>query len=283
MLSYRHAYHAGNFADILKHLVLTNTLHYATRKVTPLLYIDTHAGAGQYRLDTAQAQQTGEAAAGILKLDFTQLLAQASAPGKAALQIFQNAVNSYLERGKYPGSPLLAAGMLRRQDHLHLCELHSTDYRQLLDNTKRFRGLHIEHADGYFSINALLPPVQKRAVILIDPSYEVKDDFQKVVRALEDSYQRMPAAQVLLWYPVVQRATADKMISALMRSKIRDLWQYELGIAADNDEGGMTASGILAVNPPWTLAAQLQDCLPLIKAQLAPESGHWIVRNLVPE
>jgi len=283
VLSYRHAFHAGNFADILKHLVLCGTLHYATRKEAPLFFLDTHAGAGQYRLNTAEAKQTGEAAAGVLKLDFEKLFRAADDKGKPLIQTYYGVVEAQLKRQQYPGSPLIAAGLLRQQDHLHLCELHSTDFRLLTACTQRDQRISIEQGDGYLAINARLPPVQKRAVVLIDPSYELKQDYLQVVRALVEINRRMPAAQVLLWYPVVERAQTDKLIAALLRSEIRDLWQYELGISPDTDGHGMTASGMLVVSPPWTLAAQLQNCLPLVQQQLAPDTGHWSVSNLVPE
>lgn len=282
MLSYRHAFHAGNFADVLKHLVLANTLLYATRKEAPLFYLDTHAGAGLYRLDSEAAQKTGETAAGVGKLDFAALQAQAAAEGKVALQVYHSALAPFLDRGQYPGSPLLAAALLRRQDHLRLFELHSTDYRLLLANTEKDRRIHCAQEDGFQQLATLLPPVQKRAVVLIDPSYEVKDDYARSVRALIEIHQRMSAAQVLLWYPVVQRDNVDGMIHALLKSSLRDLWQVELGIAPDSTERGMTASGLLLLNPPWTLAVQLREALPLLQEQLAA-SGHWFVRNLVGE
>jgi 23S rRNA (adenine2030-N6)-methyltransferase len=282
MLSYRHAFHAGNFADVLKHFVLVNTLLYATRKDTPLFYLDTHAGAGLYRLGSDAAQKTGEAASGIGKLDFAAF-AQAGAEGKVALQAYHAAISPFLERRTYPGSPLLAAALLRRQDHLRLFELHSTDYRLLLTNTEQDKRVHCTQQDGFQQLSSLLPPVQKRAVVLIDPSYELKDDYARSVKAVIEIHQRMPAAQVLLWYPVVQRSNVDWMVATLLKSAVRDLWQVELGIKADTDTHGMTASGLLLLNPPWTLAAQLREALPLLQQQLAPGTGHWSVTNLVGE
>jgi 23S rRNA (adenine2030-N6)-methyltransferase len=283
MLSYRHAFHAGNFADVLKHLVLANTLLYATRKEAPLFYLDTHAGAGLYRLSSEAAQKTGEAAAGIRKLDFPALLAQASAEGKVALQAYHAALRPFLDRGQYPGSPLLAAELLRRQDHLRLFELHSTDYRLLLANTEQHKRIHCAQEDGFLQLAALLPPVQKRAVVLIDPSYEVKDEYARSVKALTEVHQRMPSAQAMLWYPVVQRSNVDWMVATLLKSPVRDLWQVELGVQPDTESHGMTASGLLLLNPPWTLAAQLNEALPLLQQQLAPGAGHWSVKNLVGE
>ena len=283
MLSYRHAFHAGNFADVLKHLVLAKTLQYATRKAAPVFYLDTHAGASLYRLNAEAAQKTGEAAAGIRKLDFGTLLAAAPEAARLALQTYQDAINPFLQCGQYPGSPILAAAMLRRQDHLQLYELHSTDYRLLLANTKTDKRIKCEQEDGFQSISVLLPPVQKRAVILIDPSYELKEDYSRAIKVFAAIYQRMPTAQALLWYPVVQRANINWMIEKLLHTEIRDLWQVELGIQADTDGFAMTASGLLLLNPPWTLPTQLRESLPLLQQQLAPATGHWLVENLVPE
>lgn len=283
MLSYRHAFHAGNYADVLKHLVLVNTLLYATRKDAALFYLDTHAGAGLYRLDSEAAQKTGEAAAGISRLDFPVLFTRAGMQGKAALQAFHAAIALFLERGQYPGSPLLAALLLRRHDHLRLFELHPTDFRLLQANTEQDKRIHAEQQDGFRQLAVVLPPVQKRAVVLIDPSYEVKDDYTRSVRALVEIHARMPAAQVLLWYPVVQRDHVDGMVHALLKSRLRDLWQVELGIAPDSEAHGMTASGLFLLNPPWTLAAQMREALPPLQEQLAPATGHWFVKSLAGE
>ena len=283
MLSYRHAFHAGNFADVLKHMVLANTLHYAMLKPAPVFYLDTYAGAGVYRLGSDATHRTGEAAAGIKKLNFPALLTKAGPEGKAALQTYFDVINPLLQNGQYPGSPLVAANMLRRNDHLHLCELHSTDYRLLLDLCEHDKRIHYEQEDGYSRIAALIPPVQKRAVILIDPSYELKEDYARSVKAVAAIYQRMPTAQVLLWYPVVLRANIEWMIASLLKSGMRDLWQVELGIEADSEGFGMTASGLFLLNPPWTLAAQLRESLPLLVEQLAPGAGTWFVKNLVAE
>jgi 23S rRNA (adenine2030-N6)-methyltransferase len=283
MLSYRHAFHAGNHADVLKHLVLVNTLHYAIRKESPVFYLDTHAGAGQYRLQSPESLKTGEAEQGILKVNFAGLYQQLADDPKTALQCYQDAVAPFLQHNQYPGSPLIAASVLRKQDHLHWCELHPTDFEQLHLHNHDDPRIRIEKEDGYQRALALLPPVQKRAVVLIDPSYEVKEDYRKVVRLLADIHQRMRSTQILLWYPVVERADVDYMISALQRSAVRDLWQFELGVSPDGGGHGLTASGMLVVNPPFTLPGQLRALLPLIQQQLAPGYGHWAVKNLTGE
>lgn len=283
MLSYRHAFHAGNVADILKHLVLVNTLHHATRKDTPLFYLDTHAGAGCYALDSDEARKTGEAASGVLALDFAALTAGLEATDADALQRYRQAIAPFLANRQYPGSPLLAAAMLRRQDHLHLCERHPADFATLQSNTGRDRRITCEQADGYQRAPALLPPVQKRAVVLIDPSYERDEDYALVVKLAADIHRRMPSAQVLLWYPVVRRHAVEYMVTSLVNKQPRDLWRFELGTRPDGDGQGMTGSGMLVINPPWTLAGQLEQCLPRLQRQLETGKGYWRVERLTAE
>ena len=282
MLSYRHAFHAGNHADVLKHLVLTATLMYARQKPSPLLYIDTHAGAGKYRLQDVDSRKTGEAQAGILKLDMSALLQTVPPVAQPVLDAWQAALQPFLLKGEYPGSPVLAASLLRREDRLRLFELHTKDFQNLQQNFGRDRRVRVECQDGFSSLN-LIPPIEKRAVILVDPSYEIKDDYYRVSDYLLACHKRMRSATLLLWYPVVDRSQVKRMIQRLTKGRIQDLWQFELGMTADMGGHGMTASGILAVNPPWTLPDQLRASLPLIQAQLAPGHGHWLVDCLVPE
>ena len=283
MLSYRHAFHAGNFADILKHLVLANTLHHAIRKEAPLLYLDTHAGAGRYDLESVEALKTGEAAAGVLKLDFAALCTAAGETGNDALQVYRQPVMPFLAKNRYPGSPLIAAAILRRQDRLHLCERHPADFALLQAHTRNDSRVTCEQVDGYVRALALLPPVQKRAVVLIDPSYERDEDFRQVVALAAQIHQRMQAAQVLVWYPVVNRHASERMIEALVRKQPRDLWRFELGVQPDGPGRGLTGSGMLVLNPPWTLPAALESCLPTVQGQLAGGDGYWKVERLTAE
>lgn len=282
-MNYRHAFHAGNFADVLKHLVLTGTLRYAISKNAPLLYVDTHAGTGRYRLDADEALKTGEAEDGILQLDLPVLAEQVGGAGGILLQQYHEVVTPFLTQQSYPGSPLVAASVLRSKDHLHLCEMHPVDYDHLCKNTQRDRRIRAERTDGFQRAVVLLPPVQKRAVVLIDPSYEVKQDYRTVVHTLTSIYQRMPGAQVLLWYPVVDRADINRLVASLAHTPLRDVWQVELGVRPDTLGHGMTASGLIMVNPPWTLPDALRAALPAVQEVLAPESGHWLVERLIDE
>ncbi|MFW2371586.1 MAG: 23S rRNA (adenine(2030)-N(6))-methyltransferase RlmJ [Gammaproteobacteria bacterium] len=275
MLSYRHAFHAGNFADVLKHLVLCKTLEYLIQKPAPILYIDTHSGAGRYTLDSKLAKKTGEHKSGIKALDFSRL--------PVSVDGYRKIIQPLLVQQHYPGSPLLAAQILRDQDKLRLFEMHSSDFPPLQQLFKKDRRVIAEMSDGYQALKALLPTPQKRALVLIDPSYEVKSDYQLVVDAIKQAYKRMSTAQFLLWYPVVDRNRVEKMIKNICNSGVRDVWRFELTREADTQQHGMTGSGILAINPPWVLADQMREILPLLVKQLATESGGYTVEQLVEE
>jgi 23S rRNA (adenine2030-N6)-methyltransferase len=283
MLGYRHGFHAGNFADVLKHLVLANSLAYLTRKSRPLLYIDTHAGAGRYHLLGEMAQKTGEAEAGILHLDFARLTDELTTELKPSIGVFERLIKSYLASQQYPGSPAIAAQMLRQQDRLALFELHPADFADLSDEFAMDSRVACNQSDGFHSAKSLLPAREKKAIVLIDPSYEIKDDYQMVVDYLVTAWRRAATGHFLLWYPIIQRATTERMIQNISKSGVRDLWRFELGIADDSVEYGMTGCGMLAINPPWILPQQLQQLLPAVQKQLARESGSWKVECLVAE
>ncbi len=274
MLSYRHAFHAGNFADVLKHLVQVKSIEYLVQKPGPLLYIDTHAGAGRYPLNNAMSRKTNEYVTGAGALETAQLPASFTPYGEL--------IGRYRRQGIYPGSPLIAADLLREQDRLRLFELHPTDYPALVRLFASDRRIRSEQSDGHHALKSLLPAPQKRALILMDPAYEMKQEYQTVVDSLLAGYKRMASATYLLWYPVVQRSQIDRIIKQLRASRIKDIWQFELGIQADSREHGMTASGMLAINPPWTLPQQMSELLPVLQQQLAPAAGFYRIENIVP-
>lgn len=275
MLSYRHAFHAGNFADVFKHLVLVKSLEYLLQKPGPLLYIDTHAGAGSYPLNSPMSLKTREHAAGAGALQPERLPADFARYGEL--------IQQHAKRGIYPGSPLIAAGLLREQDQLRLFELHPSDFPKLASLFARDRRVRCEQSDGHHALKALLPAAKKRALVLMDPAYEVKREYQTVVTSLLAGYQRMATATYLLWYPVVQRDWIERLIKQLRTTNLKDVWQFELGMEPDNRGHGMTASGILAINPPWVLPAQLRELLPALQQQLAPQRGFFRVQQIVPD
>lgn len=280
MLSYRHSYHAGNHADVLKHVVLTLCLESLKEKETPFLYLDSHSGAGRYLLQSEHAEKTGEYLAGI-----GRLWQRTDRP--ALLDAYFSVLN-YYNRSEalkyYPGSPLIAKQLLRSQDHLNLTELHSTDYPLLKMEFQKDKRARVLREDGFLQLKSKLPPQSRRGLILIDPSYEIKEDYQVVIQAIHEGYRRFATGIYLLWYPVVSRSQTQAMINALVATGIKRIWQIELAIRPDNSQKGMTASGMIVINPPWKLAVQMQTLLPWLQSCLdLNHYGHYTLQELVGE
>ena len=280
MLSYRHAFHAGNFADVLKHSLLLHTLSYMVQKEKPLRIIDTHAGAGSYKFGNSQPLKNREFDNGIGKLwDKTDL--------PPALQTYVNAVKGYNPNGhlhSYPGSPLLMQSSLRQDDRLFLHELHSTDWRLLTEAIGRDKKVTITDDNGFAGMQALLPPPDRRALIFIDPSYEIKSDYQDVVKQVVNAHKRFATGTFIIWYPVVLRQRIDEMERAFKKSGIKNIQLYEFGIAADNPEYGMNSSGLFVINPPWTLWAAMEQTLPYLADTLGEEGqGFYRLEQIVAE
>lgn len=277
MLSYRHAFHAGNHADVLKHAVLLQALDYLKRKDKPFLFIDTHAGAGLYDLAGPWPQKNREYDGGI-----GRLLKCPQLPGE--LEDYVGLVRSLNDHGplqRYPGSPWLAAERLRAQDRARLFELHPADFEALHALFLRAKRVKVAQEDGFQALPSLLPPAQRRALVLIDPPYEVKQDYATAVTALQAAWRRFPAAVYLLWYPVVRRAGIDRLERDLKDSGMRDVLQIELSVAPEN-AGGMQTSGLIIVNPPWTLKPQLQGLLQFLADTLGQEGqGSYRIATLI--
>ncbi|MDF7670508.1 23S rRNA (adenine(2030)-N(6))-methyltransferase RlmJ [Orbaceae bacterium ESL0721] len=280
MLSYRHSYHAGNHADVLKHIVLTLCIDALKEKDKPFLYLDTHSGAGRYLLQGEHAEKTGEYLTGINRIwqrdDIPKLLS-------SYLTVLQR-YNPFERLKYYPGSPLIAKQLLREQDRLNLTELHPTDYPLLRQEFSKDRRATVLREDGFAQLKSKLPPLSRRGIILIDPSYEIKEDYQKIPQAIQAAYKRFATGTYLIWYPVVSRKQTDRMINEIINLGIRRISQYELAIKPDNDQKGMTASGMIVINPPWKLHEQMQTIMPWLKDQLDVEStGNITVKQLVAE
>lgn len=286
MLSYRHAFHAGNHADVLKHFVLMQVLEYATQKPTPFWYIDTHAGAGKYALDKSYAMQNAEFAQGIAQLWQDQEL-------PAALASYLTLVRKLNPDGilrHYPGSPACALEILRHNDALRLFELHPNDFK-LLKQTVRDAGflavsrkVLIESKDGFAGIKGLLPPPSRRAVVLIDPPYEDKHDYQRVVDSLKDSLQRFATGTYLIWYPLLQRPEPQTMLDKLKKMQIRTWLNITLQVHKPALDGfGMHGSGLFIVNPPWTLAQTLSETMPyLVRTLGQDDEAKFVLENRDP-
>ncbi|OTQ29648.1 23S rRNA (adenine(2030)-N(6))-methyltransferase RlmJ [Gilliamella apicola] len=280
MLSYRHSYHAGNHADVLKHIVLTLCINALKEKEKPFLYLDTHSGAGRYLLKSEHSEKTGEYLSGI-----NLLWQQPNIP--ELLNTYLSVIkryNPFSELKYYPGSPLIAKQLLRQQDKLNLTELHPTDYPLLRQEFSKDKRAKVLHEDGFAQLKSKLPHEFRRGIILIDPSYEIKDDYQIIPKALFEAYKRFATGVYLIWYPVVSRTQTQKMIDSIIKLGIRRISQFELAIKPDNNQKGMTASGILVINPPWKLHEQMQTILPWLKNTLDVEkTGSFIAQELVSE
>jgi 23S rRNA (adenine2030-N6)-methyltransferase len=274
MLSYRHAFHVGNFADVLKHIVLIQVIEYLKKKDQPICCIDTHAGAGDYQLDGAYALKNSEFSCGIAKLWQRDDLPEAVAH---YVQLIKQA-NSAGLMTRYLGSPLIMQSLLRPQDRLFLYELHSTEVELLRTAIGRDKQVKVFHADGLKHSLGLLPPQERRGLILIDPSYELKTDYSEVPAALIAMHKRFATGTYALWYPVVDRSRNIAMEKILENSGIKNMLLIELGIAKDSSEHGMTASGLIIINPPWTLKAQMQTVLPWLLEVLGGTNNTGLYR-----
>jgi len=267
MLSYRHAFHAGNHADVLKHFVLIQVLQHATQKDKPLWYIDTHAGAGIYALDKGYATQNAEYESGI-----TRLLNHTNSPAQLADYVaLVKKFNAGDQLKRYPGSPAFAYELLRNEDRLRLFELHSNDcklLRQYFKNAGHSPTGHramIAAEDGFAGLKAILPPPPRRAVVLIDPPYEEKQDYRRVLDALKDSLQRFATGTYMVWFPLLQRPEPQQLQDKLKKLGLPSWLEITLTIQTPSLEGfGMHGSGLFIVNPPWTLPKTLQDMMPYL-------------------
>ena len=279
MLSYRHGFHAGNFADVLKHSLITLVINALKQKDKPFVYIDTHAGAGKYSFKSEFSQKTGEYQQGIGRLWANQ---QPPLELKDYLAVVR-AENTGRQLVRYPGSPQLVRRLVRSQDRLVLSELHGTDFEALQQLFAQDRQVSAAKEDGLKMLDKKLPPIQKRGLILIDPSYEVKADYAKVVDALQRAHQRFATGIYGLWYPVIDRGVTERMLQRLIDTGIPRQLRIEHCIEADGAVRGMTGSGMLFINPPWLLGSQAEALLPWLNQVLTDDQGHWKVEWQVPE
>ena len=277
MLSYRHGFHAGNPADVLKHAVAVFLARYLQGKPGGVLLLDTHAGSGLYDLHGAMAEKTGEWEDGVARV-----LAQ---PGEAPelLRDWLALVRARNPGGTlsvYPGSAALFALLRRPQDRVALYELHPSDHAALTAQMRRESRVIVEKADGFAALDALLPPPERRALALIDPSYEVKTDYETVVTALAGAWRKFPTGVYALWLPVIERARTDAVLAAIVAAGLRKVFRLELCIVPDGAARGLTGSQMLVVNPPWTLPDTAAAALPWLAAALnaqGPVGSGWLV------
>ena len=277
MLSYRHAFHAGNHADILKHSILSRILVHLLEKEKPFSYIDTHAGAGIYQLDDEWAKKTGEALKGICSIIERTDIPDLFLP-------YISLSRKYFSVGhRYPGSPELVRSLSREKDSLTLMELHSTE----IENLRYIMGgndrIHIHHRDGYSGLMALTPPEPRRGFCLMDPSYETTDDYLKTADTLLAVHGKWPVGTLVLWYPILERRQGELLAlkDRFFTSGIKGILAAELLVKEKaTDEGGegfgLIGSGMLIVQPPWHLDAELREMLPWLAQVFGQEEkGGW--------
>jgi 23S rRNA (adenine2030-N6)-methyltransferase len=269
MLSYLHGYHAGNHADVLKHTVLAALLARLVVKEKPLRYIDTHAGAGGYDLRAPAAQRNKEHLGGVGRVwDATEAPA-AVARWRGLVQRF----NGGETLRRYPGSPWLASELLRRSDDLFMFERHPAEHRALHRAFDSDRRVKVLRDDGLRASIGLVPPPSKRALTLVDPSYELRDEHRLVIDYARKVHARFATGVVAIWYPVIERRAVERYERALRAAGIGEIATYELTVAAERHGGGLVGSGMFIVNPPWQLDEELAEALPWLAERLAVDAG----------
>jgi len=270
-VNYRHAFHAGSFADVLKHAVLVRILMRLREKAAAFRVIDTHAGAGLYDLTSSEAARGAEWPHGIGRLF------DASLPPKLAelLAPYLDAIRALNPSGKlrtYPGSPAVAQHLMRRRDRLIACELEphaATALRRNLRSDKRAKAIEI---DGWTGLSAYIPPVERRGLVLIDPAFEQKGDFGRLAKSLELAHRKWPTGIYMLWYPIKGRPDPDALAKSIKRLGIPKILRAELTVAPLSDPTRLNGCGLIILNPPWTLAAELGVLLPFL-ADLLGRNG----------
>lgn len=282
-MNYRHAYHAGNFADVVKHVVLTRLLDYLKQKDKAFRVIDTHAGIGRYDLSSVEAQKTGEWQGGIGRL----IDASFAAPVTALLAPYLETVRSLNPEGgiqKYPGSPMIARHLLRKQDRLSAIELHPKDVAKLRTLFAGDFQTRVIELDGWLALGAHLPPKEKRGLVLIDPPFEEAGEFERLVDGLIRAHKRWPSGIYGLWYPIKDRKAIIAFRKALKQSGIPKLLDIEFEIRPASSQPSLDGSGLLVVNPPFTLEGELRTLMPALHRVLAVEKpAHWSLEWLAGE
>lgn len=268
MLSYRHGFHAGNHGDVLKHWVQVLCLQYLKQKDKPIFYIDTHSGAGMYSLTGPYAKKTGEFSAGI-----GRLWQQKKLP--PVLQDYFNVVKqcNKAKLAHYPGSPVIAQSLLREDDRLRLIEMHGSDSVTLQKHFARDQRAKVIEGDGFVDLKGLLPPASRRGMVLMDPSYEMKSDYSKVIKAVNEGLKRFATGQYLVWYPLINSVNAQRFSEQLRKIPCDSWLDVQLKVSLPPQGHGMFGSGMFVINPPWTLREQLEQGLPELTRLLAQDEG----------
>jgi len=282
-MNYRHAYHAGNFADVVKHAVLVRIVEYLKRKEKPFRVIDTHAGVGLYDLSGEEAQRTGEWLNGIGRL-MAQPLGEDAADLLEPLLAAVRAVNRAGGITIYPGSPTIVRHLLRKQDRLTAMELHSQDAAALKENFAGDYQVRVIELDGWLALGAHLPPKEKRGLVLVDPPFEKEGEFGRMVEGLKKAHRRWPGGIYAFWYPVKELPEIDRFREALAQSGVPDILDIGLTIQPPSSEPRLHGSGMIVVNPPYALKEELGILLPALAEMLGHGGmGRFYTKQLASE
>jgi len=281
-MNYRHLFHAGNFADVFKHVALMLLLRALQKKETAFCYVDTHAGAGRYDFFEPAAQKSGEYRDGIGRLWQAQV-----PPATGALAEYLAIVHAFNADGRlrfYPGSPLLVQRLLRPQDRMILCERHPEEVLRLKSEFAGNRQAAVHERDGYEAMQALLPPAERRGLVLIDPPYEAQDEYDRIIKSLKAAYRRWPGGAYVVWYPLKDRATAARFHARLQAGEWRKLLVAELALFAQDTAFRLNGCGLVIINPPWGFDGAFGEVLSDLALRLARETAaRASVDWLVPE
>jgi 23S rRNA (adenine2030-N6)-methyltransferase len=265
-MNYRHAFHAGNFADVVKHLALVSILAHLKKKAAPFAVIDSHAGRGLYDLAGEEAQRSNEAGAGIGRL--------LDIPGgPQTLRTYLDLVLA-LGRDRYPGSPLIAARLLRPQDRLVAIEKHPEDAAALESVLAPYGRARVAQADGYMRLSSLLPPPERRGLILIDPPYEANDEFSQAARVVADGYRRFATGIFMIWFPIKSTSAANAFCGEVRLAGPKKLLRVDAMVDGDPDK--LNAAGLLIINPPYGFAGDMKDVFMLLAPRLGREKDAWL-------
>jgi 23S rRNA (adenine2030-N6)-methyltransferase len=271
-MNYRHAFHAGGFADVIKHIVLVRILTYLQDKQAAFRVIDTHAGAGIYDLAGDEARRGGEWLTGIARVMQARFSETTLALVKPYLDIVR-AFNPPAELKAYPGSPLIARALLRPQDRLTACEVEPKARKRLIEALRRDTQARVVDLDGWMALPAFVPPNERRGLVLIDPPYEAKDEFERIAAGFAEAFAKWPTGSYLLWYPVKSRRATDTLARHVAEvagagAPPGKCLRLEFSVAPQAADAGLNSAGLLIVNPPWTLAGELKAILPELEKPL---------------
>ena len=271
-MNYRHAFHAGGFADVIKHIVLVRILLYLQDKPAPFRVIDSHAGAGIYDLTGDEARRSGEWLTGIARL-MQARFSEATLPLVTPYLDIVRAFNPQRDLKAYPGSPLIARALLRPQDRLTACEVEPKARKRLIEALRRDTQARVVDLDGWVALPAFVPPKERRGLVLIDPPYEQKDEFERMAAGFAQAFAKWPTGSYLLWYPVKSRRATDNLARQVAEAvgagaPAGKCLRLEFSVAPQTAGAGLISAGLLIVNPPWTLAGELKAILPELEKPL---------------